>query len=131
MPSLALEMFRVGVDQQEFAIHASDQVKAPKTGLLGVSVGQRFIPTDDNGQIAVNFRGPAKAFPYLPAVDILHGHHRAALKDKYVLIGGSASGLFDLVATPFANLYSGVEVHASITDNLVAGLTFMVMGDGA
>jgi len=123
-PSLALEMFRVGVDQQDLTIHASDQIKAPKTGLLGVSVGQRFIPTDDNGQIAVNFRGPAKAFPYLPAVDILHGRHRAALKDKYVLIGGSASGLYDLVATPFVNLYSGVEVHASIIDNLIAGDPF-------
>jgi len=123
-PSLALEMFRVGVDQPDITIHASHQVKAPKTGLLGVSVGQRFIPTDDNGQISVNFRGPAKAFPYLPAVDVLHGRHRAALKDKFVLIGGSAAGLYDLVATPFANLYSGVEVHASIIDNLIAGDPF-------
>jgi adenylate cyclase len=123
-PSLALEMFRVGVDQPEYTIHASHQVKAPKTGLLGVSVGQRFIPTDDNGQIAVNFRGPAKAFPYLPAVEILRGRHRGALKDKYVLIGGSAAGLYDLVATPFVNLYSGVEVHASLIDNMIAGDPF-------
>jgi len=123
-PSLALEMFRVGVNQRDITIQASHQVKAPKTGLLGASIGQRFIPTDDNGQISVNFRGPAKAFPYLPAVDILHGQHRSALKDKYVLIGGSASGLYDQVATPFANLYSGVEVHASIIDNLIAGDPF-------
>ena len=123
-PSLALEMFRVGVDQNDLTIHASHQVKAPETGLLGISVGKRFIPTDDNGQLSVNFRGPARTFPYLSAVDVLRGQHRFALKSKYVLIGGSASGLFDLVATPFANLYSGVEVHASIIDNMVAGDPF-------
>jgi len=123
-PSLALEMFRVGVDQHDLTIHASHQVKAPETGLLGISVGNRFIPTDDNGQLSVNFRGPARTFPYLSAVDVLRGQHRLALKGKYVLIGGSASGLFDLVATPFANLYSGVEVHASIIDNMVAGDPF-------
>jgi adenylate cyclase len=123
-PSLALEMFRIGVDRNVFTIHASHQVKASETGLLGISVGQRFIPTDDNGQLSVNFRGPAKAFPYVSAVDILRGQHRFALKNKYVLIGGSASGLYDLVATPFANLYSGVEVHASIIDNLIAGDPF-------
>lgn len=119
-PSLALEMFRIGVGQNVFTIHASHQVKAPENGLLGISVGKRFIPTDDNGQLSVNFRGSAKTFSYLSAVDVLRGQHRFALKDKYVLIGGSASGLYDLVATPFANLYSGVEVHASIIDNLIA-----------
>ena len=123
-PSLALEMFRIGADQPEFTIHASHQVKAPKTGLLGVSVGKRIVPTDDNGQISVNFRGPAKSFPYLPAAEVLRGRHRDAIKDKYVLIGGSAAGLFDLVATPFANIYSGVEVHASIIDNLIVGDPF-------
>ncbi|CAB1077314.1 Adenylate cyclase (EC [Olavius algarvensis Delta 1 endosymbiont] len=119
-PSLALEMFRVGMNQIEYTIHASHQIKTPATGLLGITVGERFIPTDDNGQLAVNFRGPAKSFPYLSAVEILRGQHRPALKDKYVLIGGSAAGLYDLVAVPFANLYSGVEVHASIIDNLIA-----------
>jgi adenylate cyclase len=123
-PSLALEMFRVGVDHNDFTIHASSQVKAPETGILGISVGKRFIPTDDNGQLSVNFRGPGRAFPYVSAVDILRGRHRTALKDRYVLIGGSASGLFDLVATPFANSYSGVEVHATIIDNMIAGDPF-------
>jgi len=119
-PSLALEMYRVGIDQVDFTIQASHRIKTPETGLLGIAVGERFIPTDDNGQLAVNFRGPGKTFPYLSAVDVLRGQHRPALKDKYVLIGGSASGLFDLVATPYASLYSGVEVHASIIDNLIA-----------
>jgi adenylate cyclase len=123
-PSLTLEMFRIGVKQNQFTIHASSQVKSPETGLLGVSVGDRIIPTDDNGQISVNFRGPARTFPYISAVDILRGRHKAPLKDKYVLIGGSAIGLFDLVATPFAVSYSGVEVHASIIDNMIAGDPF-------
>ena len=123
-PSLALEMFRVGTHIHDFTIHASSQVKVPGTGLLGISVGNRFIPTDDNGRISVNFRGPGRAFPYVSAVDILDSRNRVPLKDKYILIGGSATGLFDLVATPFANSYSGVEVHASIIDNMIAGDPF-------
>mgnify|MGYP001818320193 FL=1 len=123
-PSLALEMFRVGTHIHDFTIHASSQVKVPGTGLLGISVGNRFIPTDDNGRISVNFRGPGRAFPYVSAVDILDSRNRVPLKDKYILMGGSATGLFDLVATPFANSYSGVEVHASIIDNMIAGDPF-------
>jgi adenylate cyclase len=123
-PSLALEMYRIGAHTNEFTIHASRQVKAPETGLLGISVGNRFVPTDDNGRISVNYRGPGKAFPYIPAVDILDDRNHVSLKDKFVLIGGSATGLFDLVATPYANSYSGVEVHATIIDNMINGDPF-------
>jgi len=119
-PSLALEVFRVGMREDDLTIHASHQVRQPVTGILGISIGDRFIPTDDNGQIAVNFRGPGKAFAYVSAADILNGSPHPSLKDKYVLIGTSASGLFDLVATPFSNSYTGAEVHATIIDNILA-----------
>ena len=41
------------------------------------------------------------------------------------MIGTSAVGLNDLRATPFANIYPGVEIHATIIDNILAesGLT--------
>jgi adenylate cyclase len=124
-PSLALETFRVGQQQEEITIHASSQIQTSGTGILGVSVGNRFIHTDDNGRISVNFRGPVNTFPYISAVDILEDRNLIPLKDKYVLIGTSASGLFDLRAIPFSSAFPGVEVQASIIDNMIAGDQFV------
>jgi adenylate cyclase len=42
------------------------------------------------------------------------------LKGKYVFIGTSATGLSDFVATPFSPTFPGVEVHATIIDNLLS-----------
>ena len=40
-------------------------------------------------------------------------------KDKYVLIGASAQGLFDLVKTPLGTTIPGVEVHANVIENIL------------
>jgi adenylate cyclase len=123
-PSLALETFRVGQRQQELTIHIPPEKLTPPIDVLGLSVGSHFIPTDEKARIAVNFRGPANTFPYVSAADVLQDRHQTALENKYVLIGTSASGLFDLVATPFSNSYAGVEVHATVIDNMIAGDPF-------
>lgn len=120
-PSLALETLRVGLGEQEATIHLSQQVAAAQKGMLGVTVGGKFIPTDDQGQLTVNYRGPVKTFAYVPAAGILAGRHADMLRDKYVLIGTSAAGLLDLRATPFANIFPGVEIQATVIDNLLTG----------
>ena len=94
--------------------------KGAQKVLLGATLADKFIPTDDFGEVNVNFRGPAYTFPYISASDILEGKELERLRDKYVLIGTSAAGLLDLRATPFSNIYPGVEVHANIIDNFIA-----------
>lgn len=120
-PSLALETFRVGQKKTHITIHTSRSLKTPQIGILGLSVGDRFTPTDETGQILVNYRGPVDSFPYISAVDVLAGRHRVSFQNKYILIGSSAAGLYDLSATPFSNSVPGVEIHATIIDNLIAG----------
>ena len=120
-PSLALEMVRVAAGEPEAAIHVSQLDQAGQRGILGVSIGERVIPTDDYGQMVINYRGPVATFPYVPAIDILNGQRLAELKDRYVLIGTTAAGLHDLRATPFSTIYPGVEIHATIIDNILAG----------
>jgi adenylate cyclase len=120
-PSLALEMVRVAEGEGEEILHVSGQARAERRGLLGVSVGERFIPTDEFGQMTVNYRGPVGAFPYLSAIDLLNGEQLDELRGRYVLIGTTAAGLHDLRATPFSNIYPGVEIHATIIDNILAG----------
>ncbi len=120
-PSLALEVYRVGKQKREMTLHVSQQVKAERAGLLGVSIGDSFIPTDDQGRMTINYRGPAKTFPYFSAVDVLEGKAGVLLKDKVILIGTSTPTLGDMNTTPFTpGSFPGVEVHASIIDNMLA-----------
>ena len=123
-PSLALEMLRIGLGAQETTIQVSRQDQGATKDILGLEVGSTFIPTDERGQLTVNFRGPDHTYPYLSAADILAGKNLHQVQGKYVLIGTSAAGLLDLRATPFSNIYPGVEVHANIIDNILSHDSF-------
>ncbi len=120
-PSLALEVLRVGAGEQNITIHLSRQIKSGQNGILGITIANTFIPTDNQGQLTVNYRGGVQTFPYISAVDILQGKRLDTLRDKYVLIGTSAAGLLDLRATPFANIFPGVEIQANVIDNILGG----------
>ncbi|MBU0993367.1 MAG: adenylate/guanylate cyclase domain-containing protein [Proteobacteria bacterium] len=124
-PSLALEMLRLGLQEDTVTIHLSKQEKTFKQDIIGVSFANRFIPTDATCQVTVNYRGTVFSFPYVSALDVIQGKNRAALKDKYVIIGTSAAGLLDLRATPFSSKFTGVEIHANVIDNILAGDLFL------
>jgi adenylate cyclase len=47
----------------------------------------------------------------------------ALFKDKIVVVGATASGTYEVQATPFAQGIAGGEVHANIIDALLAGRT--------
>ena len=123
-PSLALEMVRMGMGEQELVINASTQKIMAKNSLIGVNIKDRFIPTDDMGQVTVNFRGPVGSFQYISAADILKGRVTDKLRGKYVIIGSSASGLLDFHATPFSSIFPGEEIQATVIDNMLAGDLF-------
>ena len=116
-PSLALEMARLGLGANQVTIHVSPHSRG-RYPILGISLDGRFLPTDSIGQMMVNYRGPQRTFPYYSAADVLTGAG-PGLKDKYVLIGTSAAGLLDLRATPFDNVFPGVEVQANLIDNIL------------
>lgn len=46
---------------------------------------------------------------------------RGAFRDRIVLVSAQAAGLSDLRATPFSPVTPGIELHANILDNLLAG----------
>lgn len=115
-PSLALEMLRIGLNSPTIKIRSSE------TGVDSIQVADVNIPTDRYGALFVNYRGPGHSFPYISAIDILNGAYDPLLiKQKWVLIGTSATGLLDLRAMPFDNVYPGVEVHANVIDNILVG----------
>ena len=84
---------------------------------------RQAIPVNARVQVRVPFRGPGGphggSFEYVSAIDLLQGRVAAGhLADKLVLVGSSAPGVYDQRATPVAEVFPGVEVHA----NLLAGL---------
>ena len=98
-----------------------------------LSIDKRDIPIDQRGNAILNFRGPPGTHRTYSAASIIQSELRIAngesptikdpdaFKDAYVLFGFSAPGLFDLRPTPMSGVYPGVEINATILDNLLAG----------
>ena len=77
------------------------------------------IPVDQNVAAFVPYRCGQGSFRYISVADVLHDRVEIAqLKDKIVLVGTTAPGLLDMRATPVAEVYPGVEVHA----NMISGI---------
>jgi len=115
-PALALEMLRVGEGLDRAWVVAGEGE------IAGIKLGDREIRTDRFGRLYVNYRGPKRTFEYIPAVDVLRGaFDLAKFRDRYVLVGTSAPGLFDLRSTPFQKACPGVEIHANVIDNILEG----------
>ena len=85
---------------------------------------------DDDGRYVVRFHGPAGTYPSYSIDAIIQSWVQLSagktpqvpleeFKDSYVLLGASALGLFDVRPTPFAGNYPGVELNATILDNLL------------
>jgi adenylate cyclase len=95
-------------------------VKVGAYGVDGVQMGQRFIPTDNRGRLLINYLGPPQTFPYISIGDILQGKTpRGTFKDKIVLVGATATGTYDMRSTPVSPVYPGVEIHATVIDNIL------------
>jgi adenylate cyclase len=87
-----------------------------------VQLGEAAIPTDQYGRMLINYRGPGGTFPFYSVSDILDQTlPPGVLKDKIVLIGATAMGIYDLRVTPFSNNMPGIEKHASVVDNILRG----------
>jgi len=115
-PSLSFEMLRIITESNRVNIYYGDN------GVDGVELNNIYVPTDRYGRLFVNFRGKAKTFDYISAVDIYNGTvDPERLAGKLLLVGTSAAGLLDLRAVPFDNIFPGVEVHANVLDNVLAG----------
>jgi adenylate cyclase len=108
------------------AWHYLDQprlmVKTGPYGIEGIVLGDRVVPTDESGRLLIDYLGPPRTFPHVSIGDVLAGAVPAeTFRDKIVLVGAAATGIYDTRTTPFSTVHPGVEIHASVIDNLVSG----------
>jgi adenylate cyclase len=79
-----------------------------------------IVPIDGRSNLLLRYRGKKRTFPYLSAADVFSGGlPDAAVRDKIVFVGTTALGQREVVATPLDTLFVGVEVQATIADNLL------------
>ena len=85
-----------------------------------LTIDNRAVPIDGKGNLLLRYRGKKRTFPYFSAVDVLTDQIAAgALRDKIVFVGTTALGTREVVATPLDTLFAGVEVQATVADNIL------------
>ncbi len=90
--------------------------------LESLSLSQRRIPLDEKGNLLLYYYGKQGSYEYISAADVLLDRvENRKFKDKIVIVGATAAGLHDFHVTPLDSFYPGVEVHATMIDNLLQG----------
>jgi adenylate cyclase len=91
-----------------------------QAGVEEIRLGKEIIPVDRHGRMLINFLGPPGRVPTYSAAAVLEDSlPPGALKDKIVLVGATAVGIYDLRVTPFSGINPGVEIQATVMDNLL------------
>ena len=78
------------------------------------------IPLDSSGNLRISYAKDPAAFRAVSAVDVLNGAiDSAMLQDTWVLVGGTAFGIGDIVPTPYNGATQGVELQARLLSSLL------------
>ena len=113
-PSLALAAVAESTGARDAVLRVADVNSSTLT------LGALRVPLDGKSNLLLRYRGARRVFPYVSAADVLNGGAPpGAFRDKLVLVGTTALGTREVVSTPLDTLFSGVEVQATIADNLL------------
>ena len=112
-PSLSLETLRV------FHGNKNILVKSSKNGISEIKTRKYQFNTDPNAIVYINYKNFNKEH-YISAVDVLNEKvNKNIIKNKIILVGSSAQGLFDFVKIPNGKVIPGVETHAHVIENII------------
>ncbi len=99
-------------------------------------LGGNSVPVSPDGVFVPRFMGPRGTYTTISADQVFammfeEQDGESIFTDAVVLVGYTAVDLYDLKPTPFSAHYPGVEVHATIYDNLMTGNGIQVHGTAA
>jgi len=88
------------------------------------------IPRDDSGQMIIRFHGPTGSYASYSIAAIINSYAQMIegktaqvppeeFAGKIVFVGASAPGLYDLRPSPLSSVCPGVEIIATVLDNLL------------
>ena len=115
-PSLAVANLMRAMDIQ----NATLRIQAD--GSILMRLGQRVIPLDSSGCLWIRFGASNATIDRISAADILNDKiPDGQLKDKIVFLGTTATGIGDRHTTPMRNSFPGVEIQATVVENILNG----------
>ncbi len=113
-PSLALTTVMQALGTENIVLNVSN------LGIESLRIRDTIIPLDAAGNMLIKYRGPRFSFDYVSAVDILTGQvDKKVIAGRVIFVGSSAAGLNDLHPTPLDPIYPGLEIQATIADNIL------------
>ena len=113
-PSLALATLMQGLNTHEVLL------KTDRGGAESLILNKTTIPLTEKGNLLIRFRGGENTFDHVSAADILSDRTpKGTIHGKIVFVGTSAPGLKEFKSTPFGPVFPGVEVHATVVDNIL------------
>ena len=149
IPSLALQAYLAATGYQAlFKLeHAKNQKKISSVDLLDVS-GEKdrlvsTLPTNFEGKLLIDYYGKQNTIRYISAKELLTNSPKLVytvktpttnglflvekvtvnkaefLKNKNVIFGATAVGIYDIRTTPTDITYPGPEIHATVLSNLL------------
>ena len=124
VPSLSLELLRVAIGASTYQIKSSnasgETAFGEETGINHVKLGNLIIPTNPDGSVWIHY--PEVSVDSISVSDIIKQKYpKDFFKDKILIVGTSAPGLFDLRSTPLKNNVPGVKIIADLTDQILSG----------
>lgn len=112
-PSLALALSMQGLD------HSLVTLERDQFGMIARLDGLR-IPVETGGEMLLNYPGPKGMYTYISASKIFQGTvAEEEITGKIVLIGSSATGLYDFHQTVYDTNFPGVETLAVAIGSIV------------
>lgn len=124
-PSFVAELLRVAQGASSYLVKSSgasgEENFGQQTGIAFVRVGDAVIPTDGAGQLLIYDTGHSPE-RFVSAWKVLDGSlPPETFAGKVVLVGATATALYDMRATPLSAISPGVEIHAQLIEQVVNG----------
>lgn len=121
-PHLALAAFLQATNSESWEVSIT-----PGGGLLGPDYVLRLrdfpgfdIPLDSEGNLRISFAKSPTAFSAVSAADVINGTaDLEMLNNQWVLVGGTAFGMGDIVPTPYSGATPGIELQARLLGSLL------------
>jgi adenylate cyclase len=96
----------------------------------GLRLDDLRVPLDGSGNFLLTFYGGDKDFPRYSAFNVIQSfvalegkgqpiYDLQSFKDKIVVVGLTAAGLYDLKPTPIRSVYPGMAIQATLAANLI------------
>lgn len=122
-PALSIETLRIAQQEGSFVLRSAGTEEG--SAFTDLRVGALDVPLSADGEIWIYYSGLPN-MPVISAADLFDPTKADTLagltQGRILLVGTSAVGLRDIVATPVDPAMPGVKVHAEIIDQIASGV---------